>query len=113
MNQNRNKLIDLFIGNISNAIIHKILENAIKDENIRLRYEKELTNSMEIALSYRHKINPVNIKLPEKDVNYIKGKIIKRVKAELKSRINKGYKGIELNSIEIIMERILKQTKVI
>lgn len=29
MTQNKNKLLDLFIGNLSNTILHKILENAI------------------------------------------------------------------------------------
>ncbi len=29
MSQNRNKLIDLFIGNLSNVIIHEILLKAI------------------------------------------------------------------------------------
>ena len=32
MIQNRNKLIELFIGNLSNAVVHKILEKAIENE---------------------------------------------------------------------------------
>ena len=43
MPQNRNKLIDLFIGNISTAITHEILIEAIKD------------NSKEIADHYQKK----------------------------------------------------------
>ena len=35
MTQNRNKLIDLFIGNIANAVVHKILEQAVDDEILR------------------------------------------------------------------------------
>ena len=113
MNQNRNKLLDLFIGNFSNVVIHKILENAVKDKNIRSRYEKELISSVEIALNYRNKINPINTKLQEKDINHIKDKIVKKVKSELKSRINKNYKNIDLNSIETILDNYLKKLKVI
>ena len=32
MSQNRNKLIILFIGNVSNAIVHEILEKAINNK---------------------------------------------------------------------------------
>ena len=59
MTQNRNKLIALFIGNISNAVVHKILEEAVEDEVIRKYYDKELLNSIEIAKRYREKINPI------------------------------------------------------
>jgi len=55
MVQNRNRLIELFIGNITNSVIHKILEKAINDEDISNRYEKELINSLEIAKKYRGK----------------------------------------------------------
>jgi len=34
MSQNRNKLLGLFIGNISNVILHKILEKAIDLQEI-------------------------------------------------------------------------------
>ncbi len=40
MVQNRNKLIDLFIGNISNSIVHKILEKAIDNKEIASKYER-------------------------------------------------------------------------
>ena len=52
---NRNKLIDTFIGNISNVIVHEILKMAIDDEAIRSRYAKELATSMKTALEYRKK----------------------------------------------------------
>ena len=45
MVQNRNKLIDLFIGNMSNSILHKILEKATEDIEMSNRYNKELTTS--------------------------------------------------------------------
>lgn len=41
MVQNRSKLIELFIGNISNAVVHKILGKAIDDDNVRNHYNKE------------------------------------------------------------------------
>ena len=69
---NRNKLINTFIGNISNVIAHEILKIAIDDETIRSRYIKESATSMKTALNYRNKINPVNSKLQDEDVNYIK-----------------------------------------
>jgi len=49
MVQNRNKLIDLFIGNIANAIVHEILENALSSDVVADKYRKELTTSFEIA----------------------------------------------------------------
>ena len=112
MDQNRNKLIELFIGNMSNAILHKILEKAVTDIDIADRYNKEIKNSFEIAKQYRDKINPLNISLPEKDINYIKDKIIRKVKAELQIRISKGYKNINLDIVEQIMNELLKETKI-
>ena len=67
---NRSKLIDKFIGNLSNAIIHKILEKAIDDREIASKYEKELTTSFKIAKKYREKINPIDTPLPDKDIGY-------------------------------------------
>ena len=107
MAQNKNKLIDLFIGNIANAVVHKILEQAIDDELLRKYYDKELLNSIEIAKKYREKINPINKPLPEKDAQYIKGKIANKVNSELKLRIAKGYKNINLNLVESVVDKIL------
>ncbi len=70
--QNRNRLIELFIGNMANSIVHEILEKAIDDKELANRYEKELTTSLEIAKKYRAKINPVNNPLLDRDVRYIK-----------------------------------------
>jgi len=113
MVQNRKKLIDLFIGNISNSIIHEILEKAIDDEEISNRYQKELTTSLEIAKKYREKINPLNSSLPDKDVEYLKIKIRSKVKSELVLRISKGYKDIDLDLVDVLIDRFLKSTKVI
>lgn len=113
MVQNRNKLINLFIGNISNSIIHDILERAIKNEEISNRYEKELTTSFEIAKKYRNKINPLNSIFPDKDIDYIKNKIRNKVKSELLIRISKGYKNIDLDLVEERIDKYLKDLKII
>lgn len=49
MSQNRNKLIELFIGNVSNNVVHRILEKAIDEENIRKRYDKEFSISLDLS----------------------------------------------------------------
>jgi len=112
MVQNRNKLIELFIGNITNSIIHKILENAINDKDISNRYEKELINSLEIAKKYREKINPRNTPFPQRDIIYIKTKIKNKVKLELSKRILKGYTNINLDLIDKTIDEFLKDTKI-
>ena len=113
MVQNKNKLIELFIWNIANTIVHRILEKAIEKVEIAQRYRKELITSLEIAKRYRQKINPVNSPLSEKDISYIKEKIIRRVKSELLNRISKGYENINLDSVEEHLNDVLKETKVI
>ena len=113
MPQNRSKLIDLLIGNISNAIAHKILSSATDNEDIKNHYIKELEDSLGNARNYREKINPINTALPAKDIDYIKNKIIRTVRSKLQSRILEGYKNINLNLIEIVVENILKDMKII
>jgi len=112
MSQNRNKLIDLFIGNISNSVVHRILEKAIEEENIRKHYDKEFITSLEIAKKYRNKINPMNKPLPKKDIAKIKEKIKKKAEAELKLRVSKGYTNINLESVEPIINELLSETNV-
>ena len=106
MPQNRNKLIDLLIGNISNAAVHKILEEAVDEEVLRNHYDKELLNSLETAKRYREKINPVKGAIPEKDIKDIKNKVIKKVTNELQTRISKGYENINLDLIEATVTKI-------
>ena len=113
MSQNRNKLISLLIGNITNAIVHTILEKATEQEELLNKYNKELLNSFEIAKKYREKINPLNPPFPSKDIEFIKEKIIKRVKAELNLRISKGYKNIDLGLIESALNDFLKRMKIV
>ncbi len=113
MDQNRSKLIDLFIGNMSNAILHKILENAIDNKDIANKYIKESKNSWDIAKKYREKINPVSTYLPDKDIDYIKQKINNKVRAELFIRISKGYENIDLNIVEEFIGKALQEMKII
>lgn len=112
MVRNRNKLINLFVGNIANVVVHRILEKAIDNSEIAGRYRKELINSLQIAKEYRKKINPPN-KLLEKDVFYIKDKVFRRVKAELFARIKKGYQRINLDSINKEIEIVLKDIEIL
>ena len=110
--QNRNKLVELFISNISNAVVHELLEKAVGNDLLAGKYRKELITSFEVATRYREKINPVNRPLPDKDISYIRAKIINKVKAELITRISKGYKNINLDLIEEITNKALKDAKI-
>ena|SRR3989344_4335339 len=110
--QNRNKLIDLFIGNIATAIVHEILEKAIGDENLRRYYDKEFRTSFAIAKKYREKINPADKPLKISDQTKIKKDIVLRVKKELMIRIEKGYKNIEIGDIGIYADEALKKLKI-
>lgn len=112
MTQNRNKLIDLFMGNIVNSIVHQILERAVNDE-MADRYRKELTTSFDIAKKYRDKINPLNRPFPDRDISYIKEQIIRRVRGELLLRISKGYENINLGLVEELVDDSLKELNVI
>lgn len=113
MDQNRNKLIDLFVGNISNSVIHMILGKAVEEDNIREHYNKELSISLDVAKKYRAKINPKNTPLPERDIGYIKQRIAKKVFAELRLRISKGYQNIDLELVEPTVDKLLSKTSVI
>ncbi len=112
MGQNRNKLIALVIGNLSNSIVHTILEKAVKKEELADKYRKELITSFDIAKKYREKINPINEPLPEKDIFIIRNKIIKRVKSELLIRILKGYENIDLSRIENEVDKALREISI-
>ena len=68
--------------------------------------------SFEIAKRYREKINSTNRLLPDKDAGYIRNKIINKVRAELNIRISKGYKNIDLNLIEKLIDKVLKNTNI-
>ena len=110
--KNSNKLIELFIGNIANAIVHSLLELAIGAELVADKYRKELASSFEAAKRYREKINPISRMFPDKDVAYIKEKIMARVKSELITRISKGYNNIDLGLIESLTDKALRDVKI-
>lgn len=112
MSQNRNKLIDWFIGNIANAALHRILESAIDDQVIASRYEKEINTSFNIAKSYREKINPVKSSLPSEEIFIIRKKVIARVNSELATRVANGYKNIDFSLVEPCVDLILKEMKI-
>ena len=108
---NRKKLIDLFVGNATNAVLHKILEKAVEDDVIRKYYDKEFLNSFRIAKKYREKINPIDNEL--QDSSKIKETIVKKVSNELKIRISKGYKNLDLSSVESVTNNVLSELRVI
>jgi len=110
--KNRNQLIEALISNLSNAIVHQILETAIDQQEISEKYVKEFKNSWEIAKRYREKINPINNSLPEKDIEEIKIKVINKVKAELKLRIERGYENINLSLVPELVDKALKELSV-
>jgi len=113
MAQNRNKLIELFISNLANSIVHEILERAIDREEIADKYRKEIKNSFEVSKTYRNKINPINSPLPAGDSLFIKNRIKKRVERELNLRISKGYKNIDLSLVDKEIEGYLKKLEVL
>jgi hypothetical protein len=112
MPQNRKGLIDLFIGNLSNVIVHEIMGEATESEEIASYYKKEVENSLKISRKYRSRINPINTTLPEKDIEYIKKKLVNRVKSKLRERIFNGYKNISLNLVEKLVNKTLESTNV-
>lgn|SRR3989338_2848679 len=109
---NRNKLLSLFVSNLSNVVVHRILEKAIDEPEIISVYEKEVKNSLEIAKKYREKINPINKILPLHDTKEVRETIISRVKSELNLRIARGYENIDLNLVEKFVDDCLKELKV-
>ncbi len=115
MSQNRREVIERFIGNLANYILHSILEKAVEKSHREFLpgYQRELKNSMSVATAYRNKIHPLDAYLPEKDSAYIKNKIIQRVKNDLHLRISKGYENIDISLIEPSVEKVLKELKIV
>lgn len=109
---NRNKLLELFISNLSNVIIHTILQKAIEKPEISNVYAKEMKNSLDISKTYRQKINPLNSPLPQIDIDYIKSKLKRKVQSELLLRISKGYTNINLNIIDDEIDKLLNNLKI-
>jgi hypothetical protein len=112
MGQNKNQLIDLFIGNLANAIIHSILEKSIDRIELTGKYRNEAVNSYEVARRYRERINPVNKPLSLNDLFYIKEKLKNKVTTELNLRISKGYQNINLDIVDSEIYNKLKELDV-
>ncbi len=113
MVHNRNKLLDLFIGNLANAILHDMLERAIQDAMIAQRYKKESVTSLALATAYRTKINPSTSPLPSEDTAYIKKKLHNKILRELNIRIAKGYHDIDLSLIDALIDEKLRDLNII
>jgi len=113
MTQNKNKLIELFTGNIANAVVHSILEKSLPMPELIGKYRHESMISFEIAKRYREKINPADNILPAIDAEKIKDKIIRKVKSELGIRISKGYKDIKLELVEEETIKLLKEANIL
>ncbi len=112
MSQNRNKLIQLLIGNLVNVVVHKVLEEAVTEELMRNHYDKESLVSLDVAKRYRELINPIQRALPSEDVKEIKVEVLRRAKKELMFRISKGYSGIDLELVETMLDRLLEGLKI-
>jgi len=115
MVQNRNKLLDLFLGNASNAILHRLLEKAILELNnseVAGRYRKEMLTSFEVAKKYREKINPQKPPFPQKDILNIKERLRKNIRNEISIIISRGYKNLNLDSIEGEIDSFLVELKI-
>ena len=110
---NRNKLLNLFVSNLVNVIVHKILEKAIDKPEIASVYNKEVKNSFEIAKRYREKINPTDKVLPTHDIKDLREKIINKVKTELNLRITRGYTNIDLSIVEEFVDKFLRELRII
>ena len=113
MPQNRKKIIDLFIGNFSNVIIHEVLSRSTDVDELSTKYNKESENSLDLSLKYRNKINPKNDPIPHKDQEYIRSKVINRTTLELKKRISEGYKNINLELVENLVDEFLRSSRVV
>ena len=102
----------MFIANISNAVVHQVLEKSIEEYYLRKKYNHEFINSLNVSKRYRDKINPANTKFAENDKEEIRKKIKNNTLNELKIRINKGYKEINIGLIDNVIDNILKELKV-
>lgn len=106
-------MIDLFTGKISDVIVHEISDRAIDNPDISKKYLKEIKVSLDSADWYRKKINPIHRALPMKDIEIIKERVKRNVKSELMSRIKKGYKDINLDLVDELVNKHLRQMNVV
>jgi len=111
--KNRGQLIEIFVSNLANSIVHQILEKATDEQIYIDGYGKEMRNSRQIAENYRGKINPIDMPLPVKDAEEVRQKLKSKVNAELRLRISGGYKNINLELVEELVSLALKELKVV
>ncbi len=107
---NRKRVINKFIGNFSNAVTHSVLENAADDAYLKERYQRETDSSILEAMKWRITINPDDVSLPDKDIQFIRTQTRNRSMAALRNRLKEGYTNIELSMVEKVMDVQLKQT---
>jgi len=112
MGQNRNKILQLMISNLVNAVVHKVLEETVKEEILRDHYNQEGLISLDVAKRYREKINPVQRGLPEKDLEKIKEEVLRKAKKELRLRVSKGYQEIDLSLADKVLEEVLLELRI-
>lgn len=112
MVHNRNKLLTLLIGNLVNAVVHRVLEEATTEEILRKRYDKESLVSYEVAKRYREQINPLQRCLSPEDAGQIRKEVIRRAYQELQTRISKGYQDVDITLIEPVLQKLLKELRV-
>ena len=94
MAQTRKKLLEVLASHLATAVVHRILEDAIDVPEIAARYRKETLNAFEVAKKYRARLHPKTEALPAKDAEALRWKITRKVRAELRLRIGKGYTGL-------------------
>ena len=102
----------LLIGNLTNVVVHRVLEKSVKEEILRNHYDKESLVSLEVAKRYRDQINPIERALPDIDVKEIEEGIMKRARSELQLRISRGYQRIQLDTIKAILKQVLQELKI-
>ena len=112
MPQNRNKLIELLIGNLANVILHQILEQASDDPDVTLKYRKEIEASWKLAKKYREQIHPLKHPFPEIQLDTIRKRLLNKVKAKLSIRIAKGYKNLYVNQAKRWIDEALKKLNI-
>lgn len=102
----------LLIGNLANVVVHKVLEEATKEEILRKRYDKESLISYEVAKRYREQINPLQRCLSPEDAGQIRKEVIRRAYQELQVRISKGYREVNLALVEPVLQKLMKELRV-
>lgn len=110
MTQNRNKVLSLMTGSLSNAIVHSILELSCDETALKEKYKKEASDSFQIALKFRNRINPLFRLLPQRSL--IEIRVARRVEAELNNRIKRGYVGVDMTLVRTQIEEYFRELRI-